>query len=50
MQNISKLVHAKNRLISQLSKFYILTNSLGWILRYNEMPISTVDALNGLKL
>lgn len=41
--------NAKNRLISELSKFYILTNSLGWILRYNEMPISTVDALNGLK-
>lgn len=42
--------NAKNRLISELSKFYILTNSLGWTLRYNENPVSTIDALQGLKL
>ncbi|MBQ0788326.1 MAG: DUF4230 domain-containing protein, partial [Oceanihabitans sp.] len=28
--------NAKSRLISELSKFYILTNSLGWTLQYNE--------------
>ncbi|GGI55757.1 DUF4230 domain-containing protein [Winogradskyella haliclonae] len=27
--------NAKNRLISELAKFYILTNSLGWKLEYN---------------
>ncbi|WP_303319121.1 DUF4230 domain-containing protein [Flavivirga abyssicola] len=42
--------NAKNRLISELSKFYILTNSLGWTLKYNENPVSTIDALQGLKL
>ncbi|MDO5968415.1 DUF4230 domain-containing protein [Flavivirga aquimarina] len=42
--------NAKNRLISELSKFYILTNSLGWTLKYNENPVSTMDALQGLKL
>ena len=41
--------NAKNRLISELSKFYILTNSLGWTLQYNEMPVNNLDALNGLK-
>ncbi len=42
--------NAKNRLISELSKFYILTNSLGWTLKYNEDLVSTVDALESLKL
>ena len=31
--------NAKNRLISELAKFYILTNSLGWRLQYNNTPI-----------
>ncbi len=38
--------NAKNRLISELSKFYILTNSLGWTLEYNSNPINTLDELN----
>ncbi|NMH89730.1 DUF4230 domain-containing protein [Flavivirga algicola] len=42
--------NAKNRLISELSKFYILTNSLGWTLKYNENPVSTIDALGKIKL
>lgn len=42
--------NAKNRLISELSKFYILTNSLGWILEYNETPISNLDLLQTIKL
>lgn len=33
--------NAKNRLISELSKFYILTNSLGWTLEYQSQPISS---------
>jgi hypothetical protein len=32
----SLLKNAENRLISELSKFYILTNSLGWNLEYNN--------------
>lgn len=42
--------NAQNRLISELSKFYILTNSLGWTLRYNESSIHNIEDLNGLKL
>ncbi|MCL6295758.1 DUF4230 domain-containing protein [Jejuia spongiicola] len=42
--------NAKNRLISELSKFYILTNSLGWTLKYNETPMTSVSNLEGLKL
>ncbi|PWH84497.1 hypothetical protein DIS18_08230 [Algibacter marinivivus] len=42
--------NAKNRLISELSKFYILTNSLGWTLQYNETPIFNYESLKGIKL
>lgn len=42
--------NAKNRLISELSKFYILTNSLGWTLQYNETPIGQIDNFYELKL
>lgn len=42
--------NAKNRLLSELAKFYILTNSLGWTLEYNEMPVSTYEDLQSLKL
>ena len=46
IENSSLKTNAKNRLISELSKFYILTNSLGWTLEYNSNPISTFDDLN----
>ncbi|QDO92735.1 DUF4230 domain-containing protein [Formosa sediminum] len=42
--------NSKNRLISELAKFYILTNSLGWTLQYNNTPISGEDTLSNLKL
>lgn len=42
--------NARNRLVSELSKFYILTNSLGWRLEYNETSISSLDLLNKIKL
>ncbi len=42
--------NAKNRLISELSKFYILTNSLGWTLQYNDMEIKNQKALQRIKL
>ena len=38
--------NAKNRLISELSKFYILTNSLGWKLQYNESIITNIQGLD----
>lgn len=40
--------NAQNRLISELSKFLILTNSLGWTLVYNETPIQDFSQLSNL--
>jgi hypothetical protein len=34
------MTNAQNRLISELQKIYILTNSMGWILQYNDKVIS----------
>ena len=42
--------NAKNRLISELSKFYILTNSLGWTLKYNENSVQSITDFENLKL
>lgn len=42
--------NASNRLISELSKFYILTNSLGWTLQYNKKIIDKQEDLQLLKL
>jgi hypothetical protein len=42
--------NAKNRLVSELAKFYILTNSLGWTLEYNETPISSPEKLQTINL
>ncbi|WP_179020922.1 DUF4230 domain-containing protein [Winogradskyella forsetii] len=42
--------NAQNRLISELSKFLILTNSLGWTLQYKEISINSSEELDGLKL
>lgn len=50
LENSDMKTNAKNRLISELSKFYILTNSLGWTLKYNQTPIDTATELNQLDL
>tara|TARA_R110002074_G_scaffold74846_6_gene171245 strand:+ start:2092 stop:2706 length:615 start_codon:yes stop_codon:yes gene_type:complete len=42
-------VNAKERLINELSKIYILTNSLGWSLQYQEMTINSPTDLDNLK-
>ncbi len=60
-QKVEKLLHSKieaselrtnaqNRLISELQKIYILTNSMGWTLKYNETPITTEEELQQVKL
>lgn len=41
--------NAQNRLISELSKFFILTNSLGWTLQYHENAIENFDQLQKLE-
>jgi len=42
--------NAQNRLLSELSKFYILTNSLNWTLKYNEESIESPEEIQTLKL
>lgn len=42
--------NARNRLISELAKFYILTNSLGWTLEFNKNPIASPKGFEDLKL
>ena len=42
--------NAQNRLISELSKFYILTSSLGWTLQFEGNSIKSSDDLQNIKL
>ena len=42
-------LNAENRLISELQKIYILTNSMGWRLEYNDQPINMEEDLNEIK-
>ena len=42
--------NAKGRLLSELAKFYIVTNSLNWKLIYNDTPINTTNDLQSIKL
>ncbi len=42
--------NAQNRLISELQKIYILTNSMGWRLQYKERDINTELDLETIKL
>lgn len=42
--------NAQNRLISEMSKFYILTSSLGWTLQYEGNSIKSSDDLQNIKL
>tara|TARA_R110000868_G_scaffold222048_2_gene473900 strand:+ start:11051 stop:11662 length:612 start_codon:yes stop_codon:yes gene_type:complete len=40
--------NAENRLLSELSKFLVLTNSLGWTLVYGDVNIENLDDLKML--
>ena len=42
--------NSKDRLFTELTKFYILTNSMGWTLQYEENTVTDMDALKKLKL
>lgn len=50
VENSTLKSNAKNRLISELQKIYILTNTLGWTLQYNNEEFRNPDALEELKL
>jgi hypothetical protein len=41
--------NAKERLLSELAKIYILTQSMGWTLTYEESIIENMDDLNRLQ-
>ncbi|MBS9461916.1 DUF4230 domain-containing protein [Flagellimonas sp. 389] len=40
--------NAENRLVSELSKLYVLTNSLGWKLVYNQKQIDSSTQLDAM--
>ncbi|SNY92793.1 DUF4230 domain-containing protein [Flagellimonas pacifica] len=40
--------NAENRLISELSRIYVLSNSMGWTLEYNQKTIDSYDGLLNL--
>lgn len=41
IENSNIKSNAKNRLISELQKIYVLTNNLGWTLRFNSEEVSS---------
>ncbi|EWH12587.1 hypothetical protein KLA_13836 [Cellulophaga geojensis KL-A] len=49
VENSTLKTNAQNRLLSELSKFYVLTNSLGWTLKYNDNPINKIEELKAIK-
>ncbi|WP_299366453.1 DUF4230 domain-containing protein [Winogradskyella sp.] len=49
VENSELKSNAQNRLISELSKFFILTNSLGWTLEYNQNPITKLEQLKEIE-
>ena len=42
--------NAKGRLISELQKIYILTNAMGWTLKYKDEPILSPDNMKELEM
>lgn len=50
IENSSLKTNAENRLISELARFFVLTESLGWTLKYKSKAIENRDQLNDIKL
>lgn len=50
IKNSSLYSNAQNRLISELQKIYILTNSLGWTLVFEDQKIQNFNALETIKM
>ncbi len=49
VENSTLKTNAENRLMSELSKFFILTNSLGWTLEFNKTPVESLEFIQNLK-
>lgn len=50
IENSSLKSNAQNRLITELQKVYLLTNSMGWTLRYNSEVVRSPEAFTEMKL
>ncbi|MDT0650228.1 DUF4230 domain-containing protein, partial [Autumnicola edwardsiae] len=50
IDNSSLKSNARNRLVSELQKIYILTNSMGWTLTYNNTPIGASEEFEEIKM
>lgn len=50
IQASSLMKNAENRLISELQKLFVLTNSMGWTLVYNNEELSSSSGFNELNL
>lgn len=50
IENSSIKSNAQNRLVSELQKIYILTNSMGWSLEYNGNSIHSPEAMESIEL
>lgn len=50
VNNSEVVTNAQNRLISELQKIYILTNSMGWTLEYNQQVFLGEEYVQNLKL
>ncbi|MEX2349517.1 MAG: DUF4230 domain-containing protein [Flavobacteriaceae bacterium] len=50
IENSSLKSNAQNRLISELQKVYILTNTMGWTLRYNSEVVHSPEVFTEMNL
>ncbi len=50
IENSTLKSNAKNRLVSELQKIYILTSSMGWTLEYQNQPIINSESLENIKV
>ena len=50
IENSNLKSNARNRLVSELQKIYILTNSMGWTLTYNNVPIEDSEEFEEIKM
>ncbi|MCM4155272.1 DUF4230 domain-containing protein [Gramella sp. AN32] len=50
IENSSLKSNAQNRLISELQKIYILTNSMGWTLEYHDTEINDNNMLESIRI
>lgn len=50
IENSTLKSNAKNRLVSELQKIYILTSSMGWTLEYQDQRVNNSESLENIKL